>query len=211
MRWQIKQGGHCIALDLAYWARDRKIRLSIDAAHPQAWVMKDTWPPERWQEDPAHVENAWQPNGPIVIAGVGPKARIQYGASTIDAWEAAMIAGCRARWPTRPIWYRGKRGDAIIPEGANFCSSGLPIETVLRGASLVVTWHSNVGVDAIRMGIPVVCHDGAASAVSPATLDGPHEPLPPALRDRFLENLAWFQWAPEEAPACWQFLKTVLA
>jgi hypothetical protein len=211
MRAQVKRGGHVVALDLAYWSRDRKIRVTIDAAHPQAWVMRQDWPAERWAEDPAPVEDAWKPTGPILIAGLGPKARVQYGTSTIDAWEAAMITGCRARWPGRPIWYRGKRGDAIIPDGAAFVSSGLPIDTALRGTSLVVTWHSNVGVDAIRLGIPVVCKDGAAAAVSPSTLEGEHVPLDPSLRDRFLQNLAWFQWAPDEAPACWQFLKQVLS
>ncbi len=211
MRYQEKAGGHTIALDLAYWARERKIRVSIDAAHPQAWVMRRFWPADRWAADPAPVMDAWNPDGPVLIAGIGPKARLQYGAAMIDTWEAGMIAGCRTRWPGRPIWYRAKRTDLAVPAGADMVSPGLPIETALRGCSLVITWHSNVGVDASRLGIPVVCWDGAAAAVCPATLDGPHTPLAPADRDQFLANLAYFQWAPDEAPSCWAFLREILA
>jgi hypothetical protein len=64
-----------------------------------------------------------------------------------------------------------------------------PIEHVLAGASLVVTWHSNVAVDAIRLGIPVICREGAAAAVCPSEL-GADDPRPldpesncPAARD----------------------------
>jgi hypothetical protein len=86
MRKQVERGGHVIALDLAYWSRDRKIRLSIDAAHPQQWVMRHNWPMERWEGDRAPVADTWKPDGPVVITGVGPKA-------------LAQMAGVRRRKP----------------------------------------------------------------------------------------------------------------
>ncbi len=108
------------------------------------------------------------------------------------------MTACRAAG--RDVQYRGKR------------SSCVPIDRALQGAGLVVTWHSNVAVDAIRMGVPVICKDGAAAAVCPSELppSGQVPPLSAALRDRFLANLAWFQWLPDE-PGIWPFLQELFA
>lgn len=214
MQQHVARGGRAIAWDLGYWRRDVTMRVSIDAAHPAAWVMRRDWPVSRFGADRVPVSDQWAPTGPIVVAGLGDKARVQYGAAAVDTWEREMAQACQARWPGRRIVYRKKRATAPTPAWAATVSSGAtPIEGVLTGASLVLTWHSNVAVDAIRLGIPVICRDGAASAVCPSSLDEDTDPQPlaPDLRRRFLANLAWFQWAPHEAPACWAFLRELLA
>lgn len=201
MRQQSASGGHTLAFDLSYWSRNEKVRLSLDAPHPQRWVMKRDWPSTRLDADRVKVGNDWNPNGHAIIAGLGQKARVQYGADTVDQWEAAMMADCRARG-LEPI-YRPKSAQ-LTP----------PIETALRGASLVMTWHSNVAVDAIRLGIPVICRDGAAAAVCPSSwpADGRPQPLDVSLRRRFLVNLAWFQWNPDkEVPAMLEWVRELLA
>lgn len=208
MREQQALGGHVIAWDLAYWQRDAKLRVSIDAAHPQAWVMRKDWPDTRLRRDGVVVTDEWNPNGPVIVAGIGRKARVQYGSDKVETWEAEMLREAAARYG-RPVQYRRKQADAPVPAGVTL-TSDRPIEQVLSGASLVITWHSNVAIDAIRMGIPVVCRDGAAAAVCPSVLGDVHQPLPVAVRDRFLANLAWFQWAPGEASTCWRFLRELL-
>lgn len=200
MRQHVAAGGRAIALDLAYWNRGAKTRISIDAAHPQAWVMRSALSSVRFTTDLPRMGNLWRENGPVLIAGIGKKAQAQYGAETVDAWEDQMAAACRARWPRRAIVRRPKP-----------LTVGPPVDGALNGASLVITWHSNVAVDAIRLGIPVVCRDGAAAAVCPPELPDEPRPLSAEIRDRFLSNLAWFQWAPSEAEACWTFLAELLA
>jgi hypothetical protein len=207
MRRQVAAGGRAIALDLAYWHRDRKFRVSVDAPHPQSWVMAREWPATRFQQEPTPVvANRWNPKGPVMVAGIGRKASIQYGQAVLD-WEAAMIRACAPR----AVRYRPKQAGAPMPAGVKTVVAGGSIDDVLAGASLLITWHSNVAVDAIRMGIPVVCRDGAAAAVCPSELTADPQPLPTATRDRFLANLAWFQWDPSEAAACWRFLLELLA
>lgn len=204
-------GGHAIVLDLAYWHREHKARVSIDAPHPQAWVMTRDWPRDRFLGDRVPVASAWNPAGPVVVAGIGRKARAQYGSDTAFEWERAMVDACRAQGRTK-IYYRKKQADAPTPQGLPLMNPAQPIDQALAGASLVVTWHSNVAVDAIRMGIPVVCKDGAAAAVCPSTLPAEPRPLPEDLRGRFLSNLAWFQWNPAtEASAMWGWLREVLS
>lgn len=204
-------GGRVLAFDLAYWDRDRKVRVSIDAAHPQASIMRGTWPTTRWTADRVTVADRWNQTGPVIVAGIGRKARVQYGDQAVASWEAQMIDACRRRWPARQVRYRRKQQDAPLPSGVALTSDH-PIEQVLAGASLVVTWHSNVAVDAIRLGIPVICRDGAAAAVCPTELAGyDPRPLEPAVRDRFLANLAWFQWAPREAADFWRWVPEALS
>lgn len=210
LRRHVATGGHVLAFDLAYWQRQQKVRVSFDAAHPQRFVMKKTLPPDRFLNDGVTLTNDWDPNGPIVIAGLGPKALVQYGKSQIAEWEGDMMRACLARW-ARPVIYRPKKDENEVPVWATHVARGGLIEDVLRGASLVITWHSNVAVDAIRMGIPVVCRDGAAAAVCPSELPQEPNPLTPAVRDQFLANLAWFQWRPDEAKALWRFAQEMLS
>lgn len=200
IRKHVAVGGHAIALDLAYWNRSEKVRISIDAPHPQRWVMSQPCSASRWQADPAPVADRWNPQGPVIVAGIGRKAQAQYG-DAVGRWEARMTQACATRWPGRMIQYRPK---PLVPDPK--------IDEGITGASLVITWHSNVAVDAIRMGIPAICVDGAAAAVCQDGLgvDDPR-PLDAAVRNRFLHNLAWFQWKPSEAVQAWAFLREVLA
>lgn len=211
MAAQVAAGGHVLALDLAYWQRETKFRVSIDAAHPQRWVMRRDWPASRLTADRVLIADRWSPTGPVIVAGLGRKARVQYGEDVVEAWERGMLEQASARWPGRRVLYRKKQADAPVPSGA-VAASNRPIEELLDGASLVITWHSNVAVDAIRLGIPALCHDGAAAAVCPSAF-GPEDPQPLAsdVRDRFLQNLAWFQWTPGEAAAFWAWVPEVLA
>lgn len=195
----VADGGHAIAIDLAYWSRTQKVRISIDGPHPQAWVMRRAWPVARLVADQPPIANRWKPDGPIIIAGIGCKAQRQYGRQ-VSAWEDAMALHCRRQFPIRLIVRRPKKPVTV------------PIEQALSGASLLITWHSNAAVDAIRMGIPVVCRDGAAAAVCPSEVPADPRPLPEDLRYQFLANLAWFQWdLTREAAACWAFLQETLS
>jgi hypothetical protein len=207
MRRQIAAGGHVLACDLSYWDRDEKFRISIDSAHPQLWVMQRPLAASRLMAANVRIEQTWNPDGPVIVAGIGEKAGIQYGIDAVHAWERQQIVKVVAAG--RRVLYRPKKDGAVAP-GIMPAPRG-PIESILRGASAVVTWHSNVAVDAIRMGIPAVCRDGAAAAVCPETWSPDLRPLSPAEQRQFLANLAWFQWTPAEARACWTFLQECVA
>lgn len=210
MRGQLAKGDHFIAVDLAYWNRQEKFRIAIDAPHPSQWVMRRDWPVDRWAADPAPIANRWRMDGPILVAGLGRKAYVQYG-DRVHLWERDIVAAARRISP-HPVQYRPKAGNpAHVPTGAVLSSPSIPIDRALDGCSRLITWHSNVAVDAIRQGIPVVCGDGAAAAVCPSVLARDQTPLDPAIRDRFLANLAWFQWGFTEGAACWAFLQDALA
>lgn len=216
MAKQISRGARVICWDAPYWKRGEKLRVSIDHAHPQRWVMRKRRPDVRLlrdhgfsivpQFDPGHGQD-------ILLAGIGTKARHQYGADVVREWEQAMVVSARLLWGNdRRILYRPKPNHPTPPPaGAILVRNDVAISQQLFDVSIVVTWHSNVAVDAIWAGKPVACRDGAAAAVYGATLHADMQPISADLRAQFLSNLAWFQWRPDEAPMVWQFLQEMLA
>lgn len=194
----IARGAHVVAWDLGYWQRGTHFRCSIDAAHPQSVVMRKRWPHERWARLGIAVRDEWNPEGPIILAGMGWKSARMYG-EPVGQWERETAVAIRERFPGLDVHFRPKETSATNRREVSGCvTRGGNINAVLHGASLVVCRHSNVAIDAIIAGIPVVAMGGAASAVCPTRLEDVGGPLPDDVRLRFLHNLAWFNWSLDE-------------
>lgn len=200
----LKKGGRLVGWDLGYWNRDVPLafnmRLTIDDDHPHRWIS--TMPPERFDGAGIVLREDFNGNGPIILCGLGKKQRNLKGYRG-QQWELDALAAIRAAHPGKRVVYRPKRADSPLP-GCSTASG--PIEDVVRGASLVVTAHSNVAVDACIAGVPVECEDGAAFALYR------NNPAPDReQRLEFLRSLAWWQWSPLEAVEAWNFIKTRLS
>lgn len=199
-RWaqqHVSQGGTIIAWDLGYWQRDEYMRVAVNGQHPRNMPRM---PSSRWEALGIRLRSDHDPNGPIVLVGLGEKTRRQFGYAG-QAWERQKLAQIRAAYPGVDIRYRPKTSETID----GFLSCYGAIEDVIRGASLVVCRHSNVAIDACVAGIPVVCEDGAAVALYGNNLASPIRPSE-AEREQFLSDLAWWQWNPSEAVEAWKFL-----
>lgn len=200
--------GTVVCWDIGYWERDlpyaeRKYRVSIGALHPKQ-VMQGPYPgPDRWLSANLRITQA-RCRGPIMLVGNGPKSNV-IGAAN---WAAKKAREIRTRLPGQPIAYRPKPRRPH-DDGVNFdlLSSG-EIEEALAATSLVVCRHSNVAVDACRMGVPVVCDDGAAAAIYPQRLEDVANQPSAEVRKKFLHRLAWWQWsiAEIESGQAWQWL-----
>lgn len=195
-----------IAFDLAYWDRkgdNRKFRVSIGGEYhcPRRIMLGDDPGPHRWNQSGLSVRNGGNPKGPVLLVGNGPKSNA-VGAS---GWAARKSEELKKLGLT--VWYRPKPGRSHEP-GVRFdaIADGL-IDDVLDRVSLVVCRHSNVAVDACRLGVPVVCDDGAAAAIYPSSLEDRNQQPDEATRREFLHRLAWWQWAPTEAHQFWKWIK----
>jgi hypothetical protein len=177
------------------------LRMTLDPGHPQRHLRD--MPAARWSAAGIALRSDADPAGPIVLVGMGPKSRRQFGMEG-QAWEMGKLVAIRAAYPTKTVLYRAKKGDAL--RGCD--SVGGAISEALRGACMVVCRHSNVAVDACIAGVPVVCEDGAAAALYGSDLTCPVTPSRDE-RLRFLQNLAWWQWTPSEAVQAWKFLLKV--
>lgn len=202
----LRAGGRMIAWDLGYWGKSgdctSPMRATIDHDHPQK--MLRTEPGQRWDRTGIALREDADPKGPIVVIGMGPKSHRMLGYSGPE-WERRALEACARYYPDRQIIYRPKRPHHPKPAGRWRAVAEVPIEHVLRGASLVVARHSNVAIDACIAGVPVVCEDGAAAALYSNNL---RSPTIPTRDDRlqFLRSLAWWQWQPEEAREAWTYL-----
>lgn len=197
----VESGHSAILWDLGYVGRYRPnayVRVSIDHDHP--WRLLDRTPPapERWDVHGIELRDDHDPNGHIVMVGLGNKSRV---VGTADLWEAETAERLRQRFPKRRIVYRPKPKSEARPCGFEVDERPL-IEDVLRGAALVVCKHSNVAVDAAIAGVPFECDDGAAY-----WLKG--KDFTPFNRLDFLRRLAWWQWREDEAEEAMQFIRRV--
>lgn len=198
-RRHLAAGGRVAMWDLGYWNRHESLRLSVDSLHPTAAQL--AMAPDDSRPHPKVLREDANPAGPVVLVGVGRKTSVMLGVAPM-AWEAARLAEINTRFPGRKVLWRPKGSKFDLLPGAAL-RHGMPIEDVLRGASLVVCRHSNVAIDACIAGVPAECEDGAARAVF---TDG----MPSrAARLQFLGRLGWWNWAPAEARGAWKWMREV--
>jgi len=205
----LKSGKPFIAWDLGYWDRlatNRKFRLAFNGNHPDSVMSGPTTGGARFESAGLPMGNVSNPDGPILLIGSGPKSVAVWA----DGWAESKSCELMAAFPDREILYRPKPGKPI-ERGVKYhdLSTG-PIDIALEGISLVVCRHSNVAVDACRLGVPVVCDAGAAAAIYPQSLADRHNQPDEATRLEFLHRLAWWQWSARESGEAWQFIERKL-
>lgn len=196
-----RAGGTVVGWDLGYWNREVPLqfgmRLTINDDHPHKRIRP--MPPDRWAAAGIELRNDYDPKGPIILVGLGKKQRMMMDVQG-TRWEQRKLAELRSRG--REVVYRPKRPEKLFGIRTMYG----PIESVLKGASLVVCHHSNVAVDGCIAGVPVECADGAALALY---RDNPN----PSSEQRlsFLQSLAYWQWNPTESKEAWRFIREQLA
>lgn len=194
----LARGGTLLLVDIGYFATVHFVgamRISVNDDHPQKLLSRVPLCADRWDALRLPLRNDFDPKGPIVLVGLGPKTR---AIITDVNWETIAFHKLQRRFPGRRIIFRPKprRPHPNLPCAIDATS---PIETVLKGASLVVCRHSNVAVDAVVAGIPFEASDGAAK-----WLDG--KPYTTENRHEFLCRLMHFNWRAEEAADAWKVI-----
>jgi hypothetical protein len=198
-----------IAFDAGYWDRHgdaRRFRVSLGGFHCPKRIMQGKQPnASRWMESRLNIRKGGNAAGPILLVGNGPKSNA-VGAS---GWAARRSIQIREAFPGVKLLYRPKPKRPIEPGVRHDGIAVGAIDDVLQGVSLVVCRHSNVAVDACRLGVPVVCDDGAAASIYPQRLEDRFAQPDMAKRVAFLHRLAWWQWSQQECAngAFWRWMK----
>lgn len=198
----VSSGRRAVLFDLGYFSRKKVtgyVRMSIDFDHPQYWLGCTKPDPSRFDVHGIELRADSNPAGPIVLVGLGKKARSYLGERD---WEVKEYRRLKQANPGRRIVLRPKPGHPKPNLPCEF-DDRPSIEEVLKGASLVVAKHSNVCVDAVIAGVPYQATDGAA-----IWLQG--KPFTAENRLDFLHRLAWWQWMPTEAAEAWQFARNII-
>lgn len=196
---QVERGGHAALWDLGYFGRAKEehfSRVSVDRDHPQHLLDRAPLDPARWEQFDIALREQADPAGPILLIGLGRKTRAYLG---LETWEARALQSIERRYPGRRVLHRPKPKQDY-PRLHCERDDRTPIETLLKGASLVVCRHSNVAIDATIAGVPFEAEDGAAMWLAAREFSAEN-------RLQFLQRLAWFQWRPAEAAQAWRFVK----
>lgn len=204
-RRQVKSGRHVICFDASFWDRGNKMKVSIDGLHCPQYLYK--FDPAYDRAEGIVLEDHYDPNGPILLTGIGWKSREMLGLRDIE-WELQRSFDIQEAYPQKVILYRPKKKGRELVPGTRLCTAP-DIFQSLSGTSLLVCRHSNTAVDACRYNIPAVCEDGMGAALYNNDLLNPVHPDERTRRD-FLQRVGWFQWHPSEAVEMLGFIKDLL-
>ena len=125
----------------------------------------------------------------------------------LNRWETEAVAEIK-KYTDRPIVFRPKTPDVPRIEGTTY-DSGVPLGVALGSANVVVTHHSNVGVDGLIDGAPVFSTIGVASVMGLQDLSRIENPYYPENREQWLNDVSYCQWSVTElrSGVCWQHLR----
>jgi len=212
IRRQTEAGGRTIIMEVGYFGdRLNALSFSVDGLHGMGNFVPGQdhhMPLDRW--DATGLEIApWRDceGKPILIAGQTPGDAQMAGINPIE-WAAKAAVKLRDAGCSRLLY----RPHPNSRKGA----ANVQAETVegdllgtLRMASCVVTYSSNIAVDALLYGVPVIAvSDG--SMAREVTSSGILAAMEPPLYDRtqWAHDLAYCQWSHDETAAgdAWEFL-----
>ena len=181
-------------MDNAYFGRERYFRITRNALQiTQAGDRDDRRLMANFRET-GHRLAPWRTDrpGPIVLC---PSSHFLHGyfGTTIEAWTEDVTRRIRAV-SDRPILMRPK--------------AFIGIEAQIADAWCVVTHVSAAGLDALRLGIPVVTTAPCAASPLATSLEAIETPYLHGDRIRLFSTLAWGQFTPDEMRSglAWQVL-----
>lgn len=206
-------GGAFVYLDLGWWDRKPALR-PLDGYHKvvvngrEPSGFRRGRPADRFAVFGRGVA-PWRRRGAhILIAGMSGKSAWTRGLKPQE-WEARTVEALR-RITDRPIVYRPKPSwpDATPIEGTEFSGPNTTVEQALRNCWAVVTLHSNVAVDALLAGVPVVVSEGVCTGFS-GSLDTIERALTPDGREQLMADIAYCQWSVAEMVdgTCWRSIR----
>jgi hypothetical protein len=214
-------GKVAILIDLGFWGRQEGGRLSgyhkfvVNDLQPGSYFMEHKHPSDRFDRFGIDVKSH-NPDGEyILLAGMSGKAAGVYGLKP-EEYERSVIKKLR-EITDLPIVYRAKPTfkDATKLEGTIYSAPEEDINDVIQKARIVVSHHSNVAVDSIIAGKPVITDVQCVASVFSNPLETfslVNEPYFPPEEERmqWLYDIAYTQWNVREMRkgVVWNHFKT---
>jgi hypothetical protein len=196
----VKSGRRALIMERGYVGDRMKVWTSIgyDGLNGKADFCNADMPPERWEQNFAHLMKPWRDGraaGYVLVMGqVAGDASIRgvdIGHWYRETCKKISLAGHRVAFRPHPLYRRhlGLPHLAVVLKGT--------IEEALRGAKFVVTYNSNSGVDAVLAGVPTVTCDRGSMAYA-VTGHDPAKVPPTPDRSAWAAAIAYAQWKQDE-------------
>lgn len=197
----IAAGGTVVLWDIGFFRRTKiegHCKASINQDYATAWLDRTEPLAARWNALGLPLRDDYDPDGHIILAGIGPKQHAYIGRS-LEGWEARKLQELRERFPGRRIVYRPKPRRTYVPLRCETDAES-DIADLLRGAALAVCSHSNVAVDAVLAGVPFESEAGVSTWLR-------DKPYTREVRLDFVKRLARWQYRAVEMVEAWGFLR----
>lgn len=167
---------------------------------------------------------AGDPRGNVLVFGQVDGGYAEIGLSMLDEYRR-VLAVCREKLPGVSVFFRPhpqlRREPHRLIHRQQVQQMGYLLDWhadpySIRNARVAVTWSSNVSVDVVLAGVPLLCLSdlNIAYDVSEHVLERIGTPwFPPGWqRQEFVEKLAWCQWTIDEFAngSAWRQLRTKL-
>lgn len=167
---------------------------------------------ERFSKHHGHLLKPWRKKDGYALIMGQVRGDAALSDVVIDHWYLKIAAemqraGYRVKFRPHPeAIRRGIAGDVLASVRLNGT-----LEEALDGASCVVTYNSNTGVDAALAGVPVIAIDEGSMAW-PVAAHGTQLQLVTPDRDDWCNRMAWRQWTPDEIASgfAWEHVGAVL-
>lgn len=212
METHVAAGKHSIICDKGYCGgprgpRSKYVRVSIDDLQPHMYFQTPHRSDARIKELGVQLQPTKKNGNNIFIAGGSLKYANWHrfngkdGMDPLTRWAHDLIRNISGRTP-RPIVYSPKPSwkEAVPIPDSRFAHPA-NLEKELANAYAVVTYGSNVGIDALTAGVPNFClGDGIVRSLCITTIRKINEPYYPTDEERWqmLADISWCQWNLEE-------------
>ncbi len=213
----INSGRKAILIDLGYWGRTdggKRLngyhRFAINSLHGYGYLQNRRHDSLRFDKFNLHIKPFNKTGTKIIICGQSKKAAKVYGLEwgQYERWVYSQVKTLT----NKEIIYRPKKtliGTDGPIEGTVYKPDG-PFVNLLNDAHLVISHHSNCGIDAILNGVPIFTADGLASILSSNLLcpNTPHYPTP-GQQKQFLHDAAYQQYNVSEMKdgTAWRYIR----
>ncbi len=214
----INSGRKAILIDLGYWGRTdggKRLngyhRFAINSLHGHGYLQQKKHDSSRFDKFNLTIKPFNKTGTKIIICGQSKKAAKVYGLQwgQYERWLYSQVK----QFTKREIIYRPKKtliGTDKPIEGTTYKPDG-EFTSLLDDAYIVLSHHSNCGIDAILNGVPIFTADGLASILSSNLLcpNTPHYPTPDQQK-QFLHDVAYHQYNIEEMKngTAWKYLRS---
>lgn len=211
---QLRADGHRVLVMERAYIGDRYSWVSLGwngLNNHAAWpAINDFGTNNRFSRHFAQYLRPWKPIGSghyALLMGQVPSdtavRAIHFPAWAHEITRAANSLGYSVRFRPHPQMPR-----AFVPGARTY--EGLTLDTELEGASFVITFNSNSGVDAVLAGVPTITMDKGAMAY-PVTTHNLREQLVRPNRHEWLSKMAYRQWLPQEIAdgSAWEHVRKV--
>jgi len=188
-----------IVIEKGYVKRDKYYAVGLGGLNGRADFKNKGMPGDRW--DALGVElKPWKESnfGDVVICGQVPTdASVQH----VDffGWCSMMIEAIKKRTNDLIVFRPHPLALDRTPAFIGTKRSSMSLDDDIARARLVVTFNSNIAVDAAIAGVPVFAYDSGSMAMPIANclISQINNPVKPE-REQWAHNLAYTQWTHEE-------------